>query len=580
MKKIHIALAVLAAAALTSCMQEQSFNGHTVGENEVAFILQGGSTRAAEEIASAQNGLKFELETDETGHKLFLEETIQDLNSSSPATKGSPVYTENVGVLYKNKLAVHASGNFGDATYETMDSDLYEGGWRYSHNYLSDPWPEDKGEDVDFYLYMPATMSGVTWDATSPYSDGKFTFSYTSPGTATDQEDIIFAFCSINKTNHQKNLPKGTPVLFQHALTGVKFAISNYSQEDNITIKSITFTGLVGEGTCVIEPNATSNKVTWTLPESPDKTAEYSSGDDFGAPIDFKTKDNGGGTFENNGNFPDSFAAAGNEQNLNDKNASQTFWFIPQAMTSDVKLTIVYTFGSAEEREGVLEFGKVLSSNGNSISWEAGQLRTYTIKVDEVNVMIEDNVTPDGTADNGFKGSYKDGMVITNTGNTKAFIRAAIVGQWVDYQNNPVFGFTDKVNNLYLVESWYEDQFVNESHNHGEFYDLPGYKIPNSENRYSNPLNGWQLCDDGYYYYLTIVEPGQATAKPVFSKYEIGTIPNAEIAGAAIDHKEMHFELEVAVQAISAVKVDGREGSLYNWDDAWENATGKKPVKK
>lgn len=299
-----------------------------------------------------------------------------------------------------------------------------------------------------------------------------------------------------NKSDHRDNLPEGTPVVFQHALTAVKFAIKNYDAENNVTIKSITVSGLVGDGTCVLDPNAAAktDRVKWTLPEEPDITGKYASGD-FGAPVDFKKKADGGGSFTNNGDFPDSFAAAGNSQNLNDGDASQTFWFIPQAITEDVILTISYTYGSTEVRTGVLEFGKVLSTYDTV--WGAGELRTYTIKVDEVNVRIMDDVTIQGSADTGYGTSYKDNVVITNTGNTKAFIRAAIVGQWLDYLDRPVFGFTDKVNQLYLVESWYEDQFVNKGRDQGLFVGLPGYN-----GNGDNPLRDWTLCEDGYYYYI------------------------------------------------------------------------------
>ena len=584
MKKIHIAIAVFAAATLTSCMQEKSFNGHVIGENEVAFVLTGISTRSAEEVSPVQRGAIIELDADENGHKIFLEETIQDMNYISPATKGTPAYTENVGLLYKNNLGVYTpTESFGgDATFENVDSDLYKGGWRYYHNYPSDPWPDEESP-VDFYLRMPAVMSGVSLDPTSPYSDGKIRFSYSSPGTAAEQEDILFAFSSISKKEHKENLPEGTPVVFQHALTGVKFAIANYDEENHISIKSITFKGMVGEGSCIVEPNAASNKVTWTLPENPDKKATYSSGT-FGAPRDF----NGGGSFGNNGNYPDSFAAAGNTQNLNDSDASQTFWFIPQEMTEDVVLTIVYTFGTTTEKTGILQMGKILSTNGNSIAWEAGQLRTYTIKVDEVNLKIEDTVTiPEGaTPENGYSHSIKENVVITNTGNTKAFIRAAVVGQWLDSDGNPVFGFTDNINQLYLVESWYEDQFVKtEAGKHGIFVGLPGYKGAPTFKADSNasdadPTVGWQLCTDGYYYYTKEVDPGQATGSSLFTSYETLIAPKAQLAGKILETATMHFELEVAAQAISAVKVDGREGSLYTWKEAWENATGTEPVEK
>ena len=51
MKKIYMAvLAVLAAAALNSCVQEKSFSDVKVGENGIVFSMKGASTRAADGV--------------------------------------------------------------------------------------------------------------------------------------------------------------------------------------------------------------------------------------------------------------------------------------------------------------------------------------------------------------------------------------------------------------------------------------------------------------------------------------------------------------------------------------------------
>ena len=129
MKKIYIACAVLATAALTSCLQEQSFNDVKLGENDVVFTFQGAaSTKAAE--APVQRGVSIPLGKDGS-HSFTLVETVTDLNDWSPATKGTPAYTENVGTLYANDLFVTATG-FGAATFENMDGARVNGGWRTS----------------------------------------------------------------------------------------------------------------------------------------------------------------------------------------------------------------------------------------------------------------------------------------------------------------------------------------------------------------------------------------------------------------------------------------------------------------
>ena len=54
-------------------------------------------------------------------------------------------------------------------------------------------------------------------------------------------------------------------------------------------------------------------------------------------------------------------------------------------------------------------------------------------------------------------------------------------------------------------------------------------------------------------------------------------MPMPDLAGAEVEHANMHFELEISTQAIAANKIDGKP---EDWDVAWQKATGKKPVKK
>ena len=65
------------------------------------------------------------------------------------------------------------------------------------------------------------------------------------------------------------------------------------------------------------------------------------------------------------------------------------------------------------------------------------------------------------------------------------------------------------------------------------------------------------------------------TGSALFTSYETAIVPAAAIAGNEMDAEEMHFQLEIATQAISAVKRDGTE---YTWTEAWYRALGETPV--
>ncbi len=604
MKKIHIAIAVLATATLISCQQERSFDNVTVGENEIAFVLQSNATRSADVDRTEDKGTVVNLGRVGESLDLLLEETVTDLNGTLPKTRGIPIYTENVGTVYKDQLVVYVP-DLGEATYEGMDSkrtyahDKFnesenpELGWRYRHVYSSSPWPDDKTE-VQFYLRMPDDMTskGVTFDEdeSKAFTQGKTTFTYLSPTTAAGQQDIIFTFASMTKPDHQKYLPNGYPVTFYHALTGVKFAISNELKdgklEMGIQVNGITFKGLKNTGTCTVDAGASTlaDKVKWNSTSATPTTNLISQS--------FKAENNVV-TYDED-LFPESFfdnrtttgnttstgqneVVSGSEINHKD-DASYTFWLIPQDFAnSSASIIIYYTINGVDEKMEI-PLKQIVKS-----AWTAGQLRTYTLKLNDVNLKIEDKTTVTSTS------SVKDQVVITNTGNTDAFIRASLVGQWHDVNTDViVFGFRDEINNLYLVESWYQDQFESGTHNHGEFVGLAGYKDTSTDatianNAGANPFNDWVLCDDGYYYYKLAVKPGDTTA-PLFHSYTVKVPPKA-IDPSTLEELEsasIYFTLEIATQAISANDPTKFDGTNCAWDVAWQNAdaNNKKPVKK
>ena len=563
MKKLLL-FAAVAALALTSCQREKSFNGRIAGDKEIAFSMQSAATRSSESASPVSELQSFSLGQFD-GYELFLEEEVLDMNYAAE-TRGTPVYTENVGYLYSGKLGVYTDAAGGvDATFAPLSSapvtDPYLG-WIYQHDYAQNIWPENEETEIQFYHRMPTDMTshGVT---SLSNASGSTTVSYTSPTTATAQQDIIFGGTKLSHQAYKSYFGShgGAPVTLYHALTGVKFAIANDAAElANIKIDKISFIGLKNTGSFVF--NTADHQFSWTASANPTNniiSQEFAVSDT----VNYSSSRHAGN------HFADSFFAAGTKQNVNDAQATKTFWLIPQSFPTGSTAELKINFTQGGKKDSLV----VKITDLKAPTWDAAQIRTYTFKIDEINLKIRDELEMHGEADDGYKDSVKKNVKITNTSNTRAFIRAAIVGQWVDVNNDPVFGFTDKVNKLYKVDSWYYDQFgPNAPHNQGLFVGLPGYgDTPNPKTE-----NGWQLCKDGYYYYMTAVEPG-AVVPDLFTSYTIGLIPNSEIAGAEIDNKDMHFELEIAVQAIKANTLDGTPDT---WTNAWKDALGAAPVKK
>lgn len=580
MKK-QIVWAAIAAVALTSCQEEKDFQNAEKLEKGVSIIMQGGATtRSGEstEVASAREGVSIELGKI-GGQTLYLEETVVDLNNIAPETKGTPVYTENLGHLYRDKVRVHTiSGDYtDDSNFDAQDNQMYNNAWRYQHEYSVNIW-DPETTDVEFYVHAPSDMTAATHGVSnvSGYNNGSFSFSYTSPTTAENQQDIVFGWAKANYSQYRAayDAQGGLRITLYHALSGVKFAIANDLADrtkNSIQVTGISLIGLDNTGTCTITDGGES--ISWASSKTATDNA-LSQAIDADDLVDFDKA-----TDKNH--FGDTYFNGGTNQNLNDAQATKTFWLIPQGFSdSDAVLRISYTMNGRNEYLDI-NLGDAIPST----TWSQGQLRTYTLRLDEVNVKIEDTVTiatatehietPWGNEDiSTFKGSTKQDVTITNTSNTDAYIRVALIGQWRTPSGDPVFGYTDFTEGVQLVDSWYMDQFVTvppatkPAEKQGKFTGLPG--------------NNWVKGDDGFYYYTQAVAPGKiiGTAPegatnaadylgdPLFTKYEILSTPAAAIAGAI---QNIHFTLEIAVQAISTNKLVN--GTKYtNYQEAWAAA--------
>ena len=587
MKKVFI-LAALAAMVLTSCVEEKSFDEKKLGgENSVSFVLQGGAaTRSSEAESSVRTGEIIPV-TKVDGVEIFMEETITDLNTASPVTRGTPLYTENLGQLFPNKLAVRAGTV--DAIYSLVEDTTpqTDEGWLFNFDYTSNIWPDNADTGQDFYLRVPSDfstsyMTSYTTAASTTSSGSVATVNYTSPVTAEATTDIAFGGITMSKNQYlgfRKN-DGGAKVTLYHALTGVKFALANTPTEvANIQINKITFTGLKNSGSFTFTASTTAlgkGTIAWTTSSAAPNNVisqEFTKSDFI---ADYSTTKN---------KFGETFFTGGTKQNVNDSTATKTFWLVPQTTAdSNATLKIEYSINGEDE------YMEINLSDLKSSNWQAGELRTYTFKINEVNVKIADkvNVPSTATAANGYKDSFKNQVTITNTGNTTAFIRAALVGQWVDSNGDPVFGFTDRVNTLHVVESWWQDQFgkgVTSDHDHGEFIGLAGYKNSGSTGNTDGSItyNNWVLCTDGYYYYKKAVAPN-GTTSALFDSYTVKTKPNVDIAADEGINTNMHFTLEISTQAIAATELDGTvkqtgegDDKEDDWASAWAKALGSAP---
>ena len=504
-------LSALAAILFVSCERENDINQHVAGDNEIAFRVVNPATRAS--IAETTNLIP--LEEDEDGNVFTLEETVIDLNAAGVVTRGTPVTTDNAATLYKKFWAIAYDSALSEVALEGVAFDFSNEVW--AHSYHKNPW--EKADPLKFFMWMPADdsgdMAGVSADGFTPTANG-LRFSYESPtsssGTsdAVEQEDIVFSSATLTKSTYDPST--GASIEFHHALTGVKFTISNDNTIANKTyITKVVINGLKSAGTCVMGTSATWTPGTATA----SFTQEY-------------TKDN---VISGGSGYPA----------LNDDETSMTFWVIPQQLTNNVTLEITFHLENGTKvGEDIVRTVALGTALGNP-TWTSGQLHTFSLKGKEVVIHADDEIV------NG----VKKNIDITNHGNVNCFIRAMIIGNWVDEDGLPIFGYTDfKTPGAEYTEipSWTIEGALNGAAYAGSFVGLPG--------------NGWvRSTDDGYFYYTTAVAP-EASTVPLFTSFTpSATVPQYEIAGKPINTT---FFMEIAVQAIEA-----KEGETYT--QAWGN---------
>ena len=589
-----MAMAVIVAALLSSCEKEKDFNGYTpLGENSVAFVINNSSTRSSDATVPVKAGMMIKLDD-----AVCLEETIEELDYASPATKGAPAYTFNVGKIYKTMGVygeykdgdVYTEGDFGSADFVTMDTTMYANpnggeGWRYHHNYPKSPWPDDS-TPVDFYLSMPAGATGVTGQE---YADGQINFTFDSPTNGAAQQDIIFGKTTLTKKQHDGYLPKGAPVMMYHALTGVKFRNGHTNDGSTKTvITKVAFKGLKSHGVCTVTPDG-DTKVEWEGLES-SKTFTLDFNNPTYVPTDGANNPDGTVDFgaTDSQYAGTSWTTAAADHNLNDEDGSLTFWFIPQQIDEDVTLEITFLVKTPDTPDGtevphIIEFGKLVTQTtgeGDSAEktyteWKAGQLRTYTLKPFDVDVEIFDKMND----------LTKDSLHVTNTGNVDEYVRIMIIGNWYGWKPGQprteepsiMVGYQYVSEEAAKADGHPEDPMVRPWFREDALYSQ-GFDNTFTGGR---PVasSKWKRGTGSYFYYTEKIGPGKQLSgtDAVFQHYELDEsyiptiyipVSNQTTRAEAVG---VHLVMEVVVQAVPNT-VNGEEVDCWT---AWSYAVGK-----
>ena len=328
---------------------------------------------------------------------------------------------------------------------------------------------DNKGISSRFWPQTPMNVMAYATSAAIPgfnptisTANCSYSFSYQVPKSgdgshdAEAQPDIVMAIAQ-----QCRREDGAVALVFHHALAAVTFRVGDMPA--GTQVKSITISDAYSTGDCLATPSATNGVAfQWTGQAAKQSyTQAYSH-------------------------------TAGSTGALG--GVSQTFMLIPQA-TAHITLSITFTIGGRGEY--------TLSKQLNSLSiteLEADHRYEFTIGIvsEEVDVEVTDHCD----------GNFKDQLQIKNTGIAPGYIRAAIVGYWVNLSGD-------------VLAPWKATD--------GSFAGLMG--------------TGWvQSPTDGFYYYKQPVAAGATTTK-LFESYTLTAAPPVDGA---------HLQLSILAQIVIA----------------------------
>lgn len=395
----------------------------------------------------------------------FTEESNRGVTAEKPLTRGVPFDENSNKITQFNVTAIKETGDvyFGDEAVNI------NGGIGLTKYY----WPAG---NLSFCAYSCSkNVAGFNPDFEKTNDGLSGTFGYTLPATdgkndAANQPDIVFAM--------NPNLVRTTspvPLLFHHALSAIVFKVGK--MPDGITLKSVAIGNVYSSGSCsmVPEKNGGIDNVSFGWTYSGTQTGTYTQ--------ELNQQAVQGERF-------------GTEEH--------TFMMLPQEMGKETQL--ILTFAIEEETYTLRHaFSGIVSS------WKPDTKYIFTIGLpDEVDVEVEDLV----------EGVVKKNVTIQNTGISTGYIRAAIVGYWVDNSGGSMQGS--------IVAPW--DEREEGSFQYGAEWD-----------------SHWRKGEDGFYYHIQPVIHNDYTY-PLFETYTLN-------AAATAAHKGQKLELSIVAQIVLESKL-------------------------
>ena len=380
-------LTIFVSLLLLSC-QNRELSPTEAITDAIRFSV---SSNAGYSATTRAAGESLVLMSDDYTDSLLIQ--LSDISDGQDATitKGTAVTSSNLK-LYGEKIAIRAFYE-----NEQFVSDVFvfdqDGSVRTS---IPCYWPTAEDAMVNFWSFHPKEIADapdytVSNDASTP----SLSFHYNQKKAGedilvdvTEQKDMFMAYARQGKESGSVDMK------YIHALSSIKFQAGKALSGE---VQNITISNVHAGGTLTYSPNE-PDKLTWDLDDE-----KYTLNQDFAQGI--------GEDFT--GDL---------SQGITKDIENTIFMLIPQPL-AEKTLTIRYL------KDGETQ-AKTYTASIPGEKWEPGKLYTYTISLmDGFGVDIETSTQPSST-------SVIDGIKINNSYNKTCYIRAKIIGNWVDEDGN------------------------------------------------------------------------------------------------------------------------------------------------
>ena len=298
----------------------------------------------------------------------------------------------------------------------TLSYDDNVDGW--APKQVDDPNTPDVNETGKYYVWPSGKKMSFAASSPADLENNGIGRNYTAAGLtisnfvvnsdASNHYDLMFSHRTVNKTsadmNHGASYYSGIPIVFRHALSSIRFSISNQTFPDHeivltgITLKGDKIKGNFAENLDESSPT-TQNGVlhysvnpTWTLDDDRNTTG-YTA---FSGSVVAKKEPQ----------YVAALAAASNTNTCNQ------LLLLPQNLTNDIQVVINYTL-DGESHSKTVTLADLKNLNDHSINeWEMGYRYTYRL------VYTEETVSKDliyfSPSSDGWIEDEENGVIVVN----------------------------------------------------------------------------------------------------------------------------------------------------------------------